>query len=175
MENSYLQFCQCRKVTTHKCAYINVNENGISTLVIMKNLKNGCHFGNINHTEKFQITNPPKVWVSGLPSVNRNTISPLAIMKKLKNGHYFVNIDCTEKFQITGPPKVWVSSFPSVNGNGKSVLAITKKLKKWLQFYKYWLYRKISNYWPPQSLGLRFSKCWWKRNISIGHYEKIEK
>ena len=125
MENLHLQFCQCRKVTTHKCAYINVNENGISTLVIMKNLKNGCHFGNI------------KVWVSGLPSVNRNTISALAIMKKLKNGHYFVNIDCTEKFQITSPPKIWVSSFPSVNGNGKSVLAITKKLKKWLQFDKY--------------------------------------
>ena len=146
---------------------------------------------NISHYEKLEkwlpfwkyqsyrkISNyqPPKVWVSGLPSVNRNTISALAIMKKLKNGHYFVNINCTEKFQITSPPKVWVSSFPSVNGNGKSVLAITKKLKKWLQFYKYWLYRKISNYWPPpQSLGLRFSKCWWKWNISIGHYEKIEK
>ena len=28
---------------------------------------------------------------------------------------------------------------------------------------------------PPQSLGLRFSKCQWKWNISIGHYEKFEK
>ena len=27
----------------------------------------------------------------------------------------------------------------------------------------------------PQSLGLQFSKCQWKQNISIGHYEKIEK
>ena len=28
---------------------------------IMKKLKNGYHFVNINRTEKFQITNPPKV------------------------------------------------------------------------------------------------------------------
>ena len=27
----------------------------------------------------------------------------------------------------------------------------------------------------PQSLGLQFSKCLQKWNISIGHYEKIEK
>ena len=26
----------------------------------MKNLKNGCHFVNIDHREKFQITDPPK-------------------------------------------------------------------------------------------------------------------
>ena len=52
----------------------------------MKTLKNGCHFINIDRTEKFQITDPPKVWVSGFPSVDGNTISPSAIMKKLKNG-----------------------------------------------------------------------------------------
>ena len=33
-------------------------------------LKNGHHFVNINHKEKFQITSPLKVWVSGLKSVN---------------------------------------------------------------------------------------------------------
>ena len=27
----------------------------------------------------------------------------------------------------------------------------------------------------PQSLGLRFSECRQKWNISVGHYEKIEK
>ena len=31
----------------------------------MKKLKNGCHFININCTENFQITDLPKVWVSG--------------------------------------------------------------------------------------------------------------
>ena len=82
-----------------------------------------------NHTEKFQITDPPKVWVSSFPSVNGNGISALAIMKKLKNGCYFVNIDHTEKFQITDrSPKDWVSSFPTVNGNRISVSAIMKKI-----------------------------------------------
>ena len=42
-----------------------VDGNGISASAIMRKLKNGCHFVNIDHTEKFQITNPPKVWVSG--------------------------------------------------------------------------------------------------------------
>ena len=28
---------------------------------------------------------------------------------------------------------------------------------------------------PPPSLGLGISECQWKWNISIGHYEKIEK
>ena len=55
-------------------------------------------------------------------------------MKKLKNGYHFVNINHTEKFQNT-------------------------------DFHM-----------PPhKSLGLWFSKFWWKQNISIGHYEKIEK
>ena len=84
--------------------------------------------------EKFQITNPPKVWVSGFPSVNRNRISASAIMKKLKTGCHLINIDCMEKFQITNPRKVWVSSFQSVAGNGISALAIMKKIEKWLPF-----------------------------------------
>ena len=33
-------------------------ENSVST--IMKKLKNGSHFVNIDHMEKFQITDPPK-------------------------------------------------------------------------------------------------------------------
>ena len=32
----------------------------LSPLAIMKKLKNDCHFVNINHMEKFQITDPPK-------------------------------------------------------------------------------------------------------------------
>ena len=34
--------------------------DGILLLAIMKKLKNDCHFINIDHTEKFQITDPPK-------------------------------------------------------------------------------------------------------------------
>ena len=37
-----------------------VNRNGISVLAIIKKLKNGCHFINIDRTEKFQITDFPK-------------------------------------------------------------------------------------------------------------------
>ena len=36
--------------------------DGISPSAIMKKLKNDCHFINIDRMEKFQITNPPKVW-----------------------------------------------------------------------------------------------------------------
>ena len=78
---------------------------------IMKKLKNGFHFFNIDCTEKFPITNTPKVWVSGFLSVNGNGISVLAIMKKLKNGFHFFNIDRTEKFPITHPPKLGSAVF----------------------------------------------------------------
>ena len=35
--------------------------------------------------------------------------------------------------------------------------------------------RKNVQLLTPQSLGLWFSECRWKWNISVGHYEKIEK
>ena len=101
----------------------------LAVSAIMKKLKNGCHFFNIDCTEKFSITDPPKVWVSRFSSVDRNNISVSTIMKKLKNGYHFFDIDHMEKFPITDPPKVWVSSFPSVDRNGISVSAIMKKLK----------------------------------------------
>ena len=43
-----------------------VDGNGISVLAIIKKLKNGCHFFNIDRTEKFQITNPQSLdlWFS---------------------------------------------------------------------------------------------------------------
>ena len=61
MENSHLWFSECRKVTTHKCPSINVNGNRIEVSAIMNKMKNGCHFVNIDHTEKFQITDPQKL------------------------------------------------------------------------------------------------------------------
>ena len=56
-------------------------------------------FINIDCMEKFQITNPPKVWVSGFLGVDGNGISASAIMKKLKNGSHFININCTTEYQ----------------------------------------------------------------------------
>ena len=96
MENSHLWFSECRKVTTHKCLSINVNGNGISVLAIMKKLKNGCHFVNIDLQKNFKLLTPLKL-VHSFPSVHENGISVLAIMKKLKNGCHFINIDHTEK------------------------------------------------------------------------------
>ena len=116
-------------------------------------LKNGCYFINIDHIDKFQITNPPKIRVSSFLSVNGNEISVLAIMKKMKNGHHFINSYHTEKCQITEPPKVWVSSFPSVNVNRKSVLAIMKKLKNGHHFININHTEKFSNYQQPQKFG----------------------
>ena len=77
------------------------------------------------------------------------------------------------KFSNYWAPKNWVSSFPSVNRNGISVLVIMKKLKNGYHFINIiWKNFKLT---IPQSLGLQFSKCQWKQNISISHYEKIEK
>ena len=56
----------------------------------------GHYFINMCHTEKFQITKPSKIWVSGFPSVDRNGILATAIMKNLKNCHHFVNMHHTE-------------------------------------------------------------------------------
>ena len=75
-------------------------------------------------------------------------------------------------FKLPTPSKVWVSSFPSVNRNRISVSAIMKKIEKWLPFRKYRSYTKILNHWPPISLGLQFSQCQQKQNISVSHYEK---
>ena len=132
----------------------------------MKKLKNGHYFVNIDCTEKYQITDPPKVWVSIFPSVNGNGISVPVIMKKLKNCHHFVNIDHMEKCQIIDPPKF---GSPVFRGQWKWNISVShyEKNEKWLPFHKYWTYRKMSNYWPPKSFGLQFSKCQSKQNISV--------
>ena len=53
----------------HVSSFLSVDGNGISPSAIMKKLKNGCHFINIDCTENFQITDPlkfgsPVFWVS---------------------------------------------------------------------------------------------------------------
>ena len=127
----------------------------------MKKLKNGCHFFNIDCTEKFPIVDPPKVWVYSFPIVNRDRISESAIVKKLKNGCHFFNIDCTEKFPITNLPKFGSPVF-QVSKNGCHFFNIDRM-------------ENFSITDPPQSLGLQFSECQQKRNIRVSHYETIEK
>ena len=91
--------------------------------------------------------------------------------EKLKNVCHFFNIDLTENFPITDHPKVWISSFPTVDRNGISVSAIIKKLKNVCHFFNINLTENFQLL-TPQSLGLRFSECQWKWNISSSHYEK---
>ena len=103
-------------------------------LAIMKKLKNTCQFFNIDLTEKFPITNPPKVWVSGFPSVDGNRISASAIMKKLKNGCHFFNIDGTEKFPITNPPQSLGLQFSECQQKQNINVGHYEKIEKCLSF-----------------------------------------
>ena len=48
----------CGDRETEPMEYLHLG-NGISASAIMKKLKNGCHFINMHHAEKFQITDPP--------------------------------------------------------------------------------------------------------------------
>ena len=114
-------------------------------------LKNDHHFIIIDCTEKFQITDLSKVWVSGFPIVDRNGLSGLAIKKNLKNGCHFVNLfNHMQKFQITDPPKVWVSTFLSVNGNGISASASIKKLRNGCHFINITSTEKFQITDPPK-------------------------
>ena len=52
------KFRKLNRWKIHVSSFLSVD--GISASAIMKKLKNGCHFINIDRMEKFQITNPPK-------------------------------------------------------------------------------------------------------------------
>ena len=80
--------------------------------------------------QNFQITNPPKVWVSGFLSVNGNAKLVLAITENGKNGHSSPKMHPRAKLPMTNPSKVWVYGLLSVNGNAKLVLAITENGEK---------------------------------------------
>ena len=142
--------------------------------IIMKKLKNGCHFFNIDHMEKFQITNPPKFgspvfWVS-----MEMKYQHWPLWKNWKIAAISL-ISITQKiFKLLTPPKF-----------GSLVFWVLIEMEYQCQpLWKNWKMAAISlisiiqkNFKlpTPQSLGLQFSECQWKWNISIGHYEKIEK
>ena len=77
-----------------------------------------------------------------------------------------------EKFGKLNQRKIRVSSF--LSADGISLSAILKKLKNGCHFVNIDRMEKFQITDPAQSLGLRFSECQWKRNITVGHYEKIE-
>ena len=114
-------------------------------------------------------------WTNGKVRKTKSTEnSASAIMKILKNGSHFINIDCMEKFQITDPPKFvslvfWVSM--------KTEYQCQPLWKNWKMAFISLISIVLKNFIlpTPQSLGLWFSRCQQKRNISVSHYEKIEK
>ena len=82
-----------------------------------RNMKNGCHFVNIDHMEKFQITEPPKFGslVFHVSTEMENHHWPL--WKNWKMAAFSLISIIWKNFKLLTPPKFWVFSFPSVNGN----------------------------------------------------------
>ena len=72
---------------------------------IMKNQKNGSNSPKMNSRAKLPITDPPKVWVCGVPSVDRNGKLVSAIMKNQKNGSNSPKMRPRAKLPITDPLK----------------------------------------------------------------------
>ena len=76
------------------------------------------------------------------------------------------------KFRKLNQSKIQVFRCPGVSGISGS--AIMKKLKittiSWILII--WKNFKVLT---RIKFGLQFSECWWKWNISVSHYEKIEK
>ena len=134
---------KCRKVTMHKCSYLNVLN--IETEPRMGDMENWTN-------RKFVKLNQRKICISvSFLSFDRNGISASAIKKKLKNGCHFINIDCTEKFQITNPPPKFGSPVfgASMEKWKQNISSHYEKIEKWSTFHKYRSYWKISNYLPP--------------------------
>ena len=184
----------------------------------MKKSKNDHHFVNINLWKDFKLLTPQSMGLHFSECQQKQNIR-VSHYEKIKNGHHFININCMEnywphpkglglqfsecqwkqnisvshyekikkwlpffKYQSYGKisnywslPKVWVSRFWVSMKTGYQSQQLWKN-QKWPPFHKYQSYRKFSKYQPcPQGLGLQFSKCWWKWNISIYHYQKCEK
>ena len=117
--------------------FLSVDRNEISASAIMKKSKNGCHFININHTEKFQNTDLPKFGSPVFRVLQKQSISII---------HYDPR------------PKIWVPGFWSVDRNGISALAIMKTQKMALMSLIS-IVQKHSKLLTRPKFGLWFSEC----------------
>ena len=137
----------------------------------MKKLKNGCHFVNIDHIEKFQITDPPKFGSLIFQVLMDMEYYCQPLWKNWKMAAILLILIIWKNFKLLTPPKVWVSSFPSFDGNGISLLAIMEKLKNGFHFINIDHNGKISNYWPSPEFGSLVFQVLTKCNITVGHHE----
>ena len=140
-----------------------------------KKLQNGCHFININHTEKFQITDPPPKFGSLVFWVWMETeYQHWPLWKNWKMAATSLIWIIRKNFKLLTPPSLdlWFSK-------------CWQKQYQHQPLWKHWkmaaillilIIRKIFKLpTPPQSLGLRFSEWRQKWNISVSYYENIEK
>ena len=137
--------------------------------------------GDSSESPKQFTTENSCLWFSKCRKVTTHKcqISALAIIKKLQNGSHFVNINRTEKFQTTNLPPPHPPKF------GSLVSWVSTEVKYQHQpLWKNWkmalislilIIRKNFKLLTPQSFGFQFSKCQRKWNISVCHYENIEK
>ena len=117
--------------------------NGISVLVFMKKLKNGCHFLNMHYMEKFQITVLPQSLGLWFSKCQQKWNISVGHYEKIENGHHFVNMHHTAKFQITEPhPKSFGLWFSKYEQKWNISVGHYEKIEKWLPFCKYASYGK---------------------------------
>ena len=91
-----------------------VDRNGISVSAIMKKLKKGSHFVNIDCSRKISnYWTPAKVWVSGFPAVNGNRISAVwPLWKNWKMALILLISIIQKNFKLLTPPQslgLWFS------------------------------------------------------------------
>ena len=96
-------------------------------------IKNGHHLVNIDCTEKFQMTNPPKFGSLVFRVLMEMEYQHWPLWQSWKMVTILL-ISIVQKISNYWPPKFWVSGFLSVDRNGISASAIMKKLKNVCHF-----------------------------------------
>ena len=93
-----------------------VDGNGISVLAIMKTLKNGHHFVNVNHMEKLQITDPsPKFWSLVYPMCHPCVVLHFLIFSTFK----YDDVPMIKTFMHGYSPMMTFLHLKVHNGSGK--------------------------------------------------------
>ena len=189
-----------------------ISECGISVLAIMKKLKNGWHFFNINRIKKFPITDPPKFGSLVFQVSKEMEYQCQPLWKNWKMAAISLISIVWKNFQLLTPPKfgslvfqvlmemeyqcrpLWknwkmaaISLISIIWKNfqlltphpkfGSPVFWVSMETEYQCQpLWKNWkmaaisliliIWKNFQLLTPPQSLGLWFSKCQQKWNIS---------
>ena len=124
---------------------------------IMKKLKNDHHFVNINLWKDFKLLTPQSMGLQFSECQQKQNIR-VSHYEKIKNGHHFININCMENYWPH--PKGLGLQFSECQWKQNISVSHYEKIEKWLPFFKYQSYGKISNYWS-------LPKVWVSRFLSV--------